>query len=73
MAEGTLEITISNQSTATSVPDTNSFSLMDVIDVVQPSGGNSLSDCFNEATGASFDADYEGSKNSLLNFRNYNG
>ena len=69
--EGTLEITISNQTVLTKVPDTTTFSLRDVCDVVQPSGGDTLVDCFNEAVSGLFDANYSGSKNSLLNFRNY--
>jgi hypothetical protein len=69
--EGTLEITISNQTALTSVPDTDSFSLFDVCEVVSPSGGDDLISCFNESDSGLFDPAYEGSLNSLLNFRNY--
>ena len=72
MAEGTLEITIYNQDAPTMVPDTTTFSLQDVVDVILPSGGDTLQDCFNESTDMDFDATYKGSKNSLYNFRNYN-
>ena len=68
--EGTLEITISNQTVLTKVPDTTTFSLRDVCDVVVPTT-NDLVDCFADAESAKFDANYSGSKNSLLNFRNY--
>lgn len=70
--EGTLQITISNQ-LPNSVPDTNTFSLGDVVTVVQPSAENSLSACFNEADSGLFDATYSGSKDRLSNFRNYGG
>jgi len=50
-----------------SVPNTNTFSLQDVVNVT---GGNDLIEAFSLATGT-FDPLYEGSKNSLLNFRNY--
>lgn len=50
------------------VPNTTTFTLQDVINVV---GGASLSDAFANATDARFDPSYKGSKNNLLNFRNY--
>ncbi len=52
------------------VPNTNTFSLSDVITEI---GGvtDSLADCFSNANSAGFDPAYSGSKNSLLNFRNY--
>lgn len=53
-----------------SVPNTNNFSLQDVIDEINPSS-NDLATCFAEAIDSGFDSAYEGSKNSLLNFRNY--
>lgn len=53
---------------ATSVPNTTTFTLQDVIDVV---GGTSLTAAFANSTDAYFDASYKGSKNQLLNFRNY--
>lgn len=52
------------------VPDTNNFSLQDVVNVV---GGNSLQDCFDNSVDAFFDPDYKGSKDSLYCFRNYGG
>ena len=54
------------------VPNTNSFNLQDVTKEIYGSSivtGN-LSKCFTDATGT-FDATYVGSKNGLLNFRNY--
>ena len=52
------------------VPNTNTFTLQNVIDVVNPTS-NDLADCFADAISNNFDATYSGSKNSLLNFRNY--
>ena len=52
------------------VPDTNSFTLQDVVDEVNPTTDD-LVDCFNDADPAKFDATYEGSKDRLSNFRNY--
>lgn len=54
------------------VPDTNTFSLQDVVDVL-PGSQNSLQDCFDDAIDDFFDPTYKGSKNSLYNFRNYGG
>jgi hypothetical protein len=51
------------------VPDTNNFSLQDVVDSVVPSSSD-LVDCFNDATGT-FDPAYVGAKDRLSNFRNY--
>lgn len=56
---------------AQSVPDTNTFSLDDVRVVLGLPPGISLIQCFANADDAGFDPAYEGSKNSLLNFRNY--
>ncbi len=53
------------------VPNNYNFSLQDVINEI-PGGQTSLAECFLEATDALFDPTYEGSKNSLRNFRNYN-
>src|SRR5690606_4436084 len=56
------------------VPDTNTFSFTDVKDEIENNGGattNSLVDAFTNANDAGFDPAYEGSKNALLNFRNY--
>ena len=53
------------------VPNTTTFSLQDVVDEVNPTTDD-LVDCFADAITSAFDSDYSGSKNSLLNFRNYN-
>ncbi len=57
------------------VPDTNTFSLQDVVDeftkVVPPP--DDLVDCFANANANAFDPAYEGSKDRLSNFRNYAG
>ena len=50
-----------------SVPNTSTFTLQDVVNVT---GGTSLTEAFTNATGT-FDPAYVGSKNSLYNFRNY--
>jgi len=50
-----------------SVPDTDNFSLQDVVD---PSSDN-LTECFADAVPQYFDPDYVGSKDRLSNFRNY--
>jgi hypothetical protein len=54
------------------VPNTTTFSLQDVVDEL---GGlprpDDLIACFAAATSGGFDPSYEGSKNNLLNFRNY--
>jgi len=53
------------------IPDTdNDWGLDDVITEVVPTTDD-LVDCFSDAIAAKFDATYEGSKNQLLNFRNY--
>lgn len=54
------------------VPNTNTFSLQDVVNEVNPTT-NDLVDCFSDATSSDFDPNYSGSKNSLINFRNYDG
>ena len=51
------------------VPDTNTFTLQDVVTEVNPTTDD-LTDCFADAVAASFDAAYEGSKDRLSNFRN---
>lgn len=51
-----------------SVPNTTTFTLQDVINVV---GGTSLGAAFTNSVDAYFDSTYNGSKNNLLNFRNY--
>lgn len=55
-----------------SVPNTNSFSFQDVTTEIygDTTSGRNLSQAFTDATGV-FDPTYEGSKNNLLNFRNY--
>ncbi len=53
-----------------SVPNTNSFTLQNVVDTVDPTT-NDLVDSFADAVASKFDSTYEGSKNQLLNFRNY--
>ena len=52
------------------VPNTTTFDLQDVVDSVNPTTDD-LVDCFADADSAQFDPAYEGSKNQLLNFRNY--
>jgi len=52
------------------VPDTTTFSLQNVVDVVNPTTDD-LSDCFSDGNSSYYDATYSGSKNSLYNFRNY--
>lgn len=52
------------------VPNTTTFTLQNVVSAVTPTT-NDLNDCFNDADSAQFDPAYEGSKNQLLNFRNY--
>lgn len=54
------------------VPDTNTFTLANVCDDLSLVGANrNLVQAFAVADPAKFDPAYEGSKNSLLNFRNY--
>ena len=52
------------------VPNTATFELQDVVDEVNPTTDD-LVDCFADAVASKFDSSYEGSKNQLLNFRNY--
>jgi hypothetical protein len=57
------------------VPDTDTFSLQDVSDEfskIDPQPVD-LERCFTNATASQFDPAYEGSKDRLSNFRNYNG
>ena len=54
------------------VPNTTTFTLQNVVDEVNPTTDD-LVDCFADATSSSFDSNYSGSKNNLLNFRNYWG
>lgn len=53
------------------VPDTNHFSLEDVREELSLGSTTSLAACFAAADDGLFDIHYVGSKNSLLNFRNY--
>ena len=50
------------------VPDTSTFSLLDVVNVV---GGSSLLEAIILSNDSYFDPAYKGSKNSLYCFRNY--
>jgi hypothetical protein len=52
------------------VPNTTTFTLQEVVAVVNPTTDD-LVDCFADAVSSKFDSSYSGSKNSLLNFRNY--
>ena len=52
------------------VPDTTTFTLQNVVDVVNPTTDD-LVDCFSDAFTLKFDTNYSGSKDQLLNFRNY--
>lgn len=53
------------------VPDTNTFTLQDVCDEIGVANCT-LQNCFDNANAAGFDVSYEGDKDSLTNFRNYN-
>jgi len=55
------------------VPDTNTFSLQDVTNELGLGSGDSLIDCFNDATSSEFDPNYKGDGDRLSNFRNYGG
>jgi hypothetical protein len=52
------------------VPDTSTFDLQTVVNVVNPTTDD-LIDSFADAVASKFDSTYSGSKNELLNFRNY--
>jgi len=52
------------------VPDTDSFTLQDVVDSVNPTTDD-LVDCFNDANDQYFDINYLDTKNDMLEFRNY--
>lgn len=52
------------------VPNTTTFTLQDVITEVNPTTDD-LNDCFNDADSSYFNSAYEGSKDQLLNFRDY--
>jgi len=53
------------------VPNNTSFSFLDVVNAVSGNPTNLVA-CFANATPSAFDPAFSGSKNSLLNFRNYN-
>ena len=59
------------------VPNTDTFTLDDVLQELGLGDGDSLQDCFDDATLSSFDTNYnpnsDGTDNNLLNFRNYGG
>ncbi len=59
------------------VPNTTTFTLDDVLQELGLGDGDSLQDCFDDATSGSFDTNYnpnsDGTDNNLLNFRNYGG
>tara|TARA_R110000824_G_scaffold68521_1_gene177156 strand:- start:100 stop:558 length:459 start_codon:yes stop_codon:yes gene_type:complete len=52
------------------VPNTTTFSLQDVVDEINPTTDD-LVDSFADAVANKFDSSYSGSKDELLNFRNY--
>lgn len=52
------------------VPNTNSFSLQDVVNVIT-GAAHDLADCFAHADANLFDPAYEGARDRLSNFRNY--
>jgi hypothetical protein len=52
-----------------SVPNTTTFSLLDVKNVI--GGPFDLNSCFTYSVDSNFDPAYKGYKNSLMNFRNY--
>jgi len=53
------------------VPDTNTFNLKDVTQVIYGVSTGSLRDSFASSISIGFDSRYVGSKNNLYNFRNY--
>jgi hypothetical protein len=53
------------------VPNTTTFSLEDVRTEIGLGATTGLVECFASANAGGFDPAYEGSKNNLLNFRNY--
>ena len=57
-----------------SVPNTNTFSLQDVVNVVDPTTDD-LVDCFSDADSSAFNSSYNpngaGNNNNILNFRDY--
>ena len=55
------------------VPDTSTFNLQDVVDVVPGIGSNDLVECFAHAIDGAFNSSYKESKNQLDDFRDYDG
>lgn len=55
------------------VPNTSTFTLIDVTNEFGLAPGDGLQDCFDDSVDADFDVLYKGSKDRLSNFRNYNG
>jgi len=57
------------------IPDTNTFTLQQVVNEIGPPVGDTLVDSFNESNNLLFDVGYNpnsfGTKNNMLNFRNY--
>ena len=57
------------------VPNTDTFTLDDVLQELGLGDGDSLQDCFDDAVSSDFDGNYNpnstGTSNNLLNFRNY--
>jgi len=54
------------------VPNTTTFNLRNVTTELNLGNGDGLWECFDEAVDGDFDPVYSGSKDNLLNFRNYN-
>jgi hypothetical protein len=54
-----------------SVPNTTTFTLVDVVAVSGLTGATNLDECFQLAVDVWFDPLYKGDKSTLLNFRNY--
>tara|TARA_B100000767_G_scaffold219927_1_gene208108 strand:- start:234 stop:812 length:579 start_codon:yes stop_codon:yes gene_type:complete len=58
-----------------SVPNTNTFDLLTVINVIGLGTGDGLQECFDDSDDSEFDSSYnpnsDGTDNNLLNFRNY--
>ena len=54
------------------VPNTSTFELQDVVDVVNPTTDD-LVDCFADADNELFDPNYKEDETTLLEFRNYDG
>lgn len=55
----------------TQVPNTNNFSMSDVVEVVFESRIGHFVDCFSAANSNYFNSTYQGSKDRLSNFRDY--